>query len=148
MLARELMTSRPVTVVPTDKLSLAAEFMRDLRIGCLPVVARPGSLELVGMITDRDIVVRCVAMAHGASCSVGDHMSFGDLQTARTDDDASLVLQKMERAQVRRIPVLGDDGALAGIIAQADLARRLGPREPLKVEEVLEHVSSPGLFPA
>lgn len=148
MKARDLMTSDPFTVSPTDRLSRAAELMRDIRVGCIPVVSRPGSSELVGMITDRDIAVRCVSRAHGSSCLVRDHMTKGPLQTVHPDADVAEVMERMERAQVRRIPVVSDAGALLGVIAQADLATKLGPKEPLKVEEVLERISAPMLVSA
>lgn len=61
----------------------------------------------------------------------------------RAEDDASEVISLMEREQVRRIPVVSDDSRLEGIIAQADLATKLGPHDPLKVEEVLARVSVP-----
>jgi CBS domain-containing protein len=148
MKARDLMTSDPFTVAPADKLSRAAELMRDIRVGCIPVVSKPGGSELVGIITDRDIAIRCVARAHGSSCLVRDHMTAAPLQTVTPDADVSDVVARMERAQVRRIPVVSDDGALLGVIAQADLATKLGPTEPLKVEEVLERISAATLVVA
>jgi CBS domain-containing protein len=102
-------------------------------------------LELVGILTDRDMAIRCVAHAHSSSCLVRDHMSTGPLQTVHPDADVAEVLEKMEHVQVRRIPVVSDDGALLGMIAQADLATKLGPTEPLRVEEVLARISSPSV---
>jgi len=145
MRAREIMTSNPSGVAPTDRVSRAAEIMRDLRVGCVPVVQTPDIPVLLGLITDRDIAVRCMAEGHGSTCDVNAHMTRAPLQTVRADADISEVIEKMERAQVRRIPVVGDGGVLLGIIAQADLAMKLGPKEPLKVEEVLERVSAPAL---
>ncbi len=143
MKARDLMTTNPSVVTPNDPIARAAEIMHDLDVGLVPVVDSTSSKHLLGVITDRDITVRCVAKQHGSGCSVRDHMTKERLDTVRAEDDASKVISLMEREQVRRIPVVSDDNRVEGIIAQADLARKLGPKEPLKVEEVLERVSVP-----
>ena len=72
-------------------------------------------------------------------------MTAAPLHTANPADDVHDVLRKMESAQVRRLPVVGLEGRVLGMIAQADVARRLGPVEPKAVEELLESVSTPGL---
>lgn len=142
MKARDLMTSNPSFVTPNDPIARAAQIMFDFDVGIVPVVDDQISKHLVGLITDRDIAVRCVAKKHDSGCPVRDHMTAQHLDTVRADDDASAVISLMEREQVRRIPVVTDDNRLEGIIAQADLAEKLGPKEPLKVEEVLERVSA------
>lgn len=143
MRARDLMTSDPLVVTPSDHVSRAAEIMRDTRVGCVPVVQSVKSPVLLGLITDRDIAVRCVAKGHDSKCDVKAHMTAGPLQTVGPDADVSEVIEKMEAGQVRRIPVVGDRGVLLGIVAQADIATKVGPKEPRKVEELLERVSAP-----
>lgn len=143
MLARELMTVRPQCVTPDDPLSAAAELMRELNVGIVPVVEHRDNRRLVGLITDRDIAIRCVARHHEVGCRVRDHMTGHGLHTVHADADVADVIETMEREQVRRIPVVGDDGALVGIIAQADLATKLGSQRPLDVEHMLERVSEP-----
>jgi len=143
MKARDIMTSNPHVTTRREPVSRAAEIMRDLDIGIVPVVDDASSMRLVGVITDRDIAVRCVAKKHGTSCTVGDHMTSEHLDTAHPDDDIEVVISLMERDQVRRIPVVSEDNRLAGMIAQADLATKLGAKEPQKVEEVLQRVSEP-----
>ena len=143
MKARDIMTSGPLVVTKADLLWRAAEIMRDLDVGIIPVIDDPRSMRLLGVITDRDIAVRCVAKKHGTSCTVGDHMTSGHLDTVHPDDDLDTVIALMERDQVRRIPVVAEDNRLLGVIAQADLATKVGRKEPLKVEEVLERVSVP-----
>lgn len=147
MKARDIMTSDPCVVTQREPVWRAAEIMRDLDIGIVPVVDDSSSMRLLGVITDRDIAVRCVAKKHGSSCTVGDHMTSGHLDTAHPDDDIDTVINLMERDQVRRIPVVSDGDHLVGVIAQADLATKLGPAEPLKIEEVLERVSAPHRTP-
>lgn len=143
MHARDLMTSNPTVVTPTDRIVRAAEFMRDLHVGCIPVVDDPTIPVLLGILTDRDIAVRCVAAGHGTNCKVSEHMTCAPLATVTPEADAGEVIEKMERHQVRRIPVVDNSGTLVGIIAQADLATKLGPTDPLHVEEVLQRVSAP-----
>jgi CBS domain-containing protein len=143
MKVSELMTPTPLAVTSRDTVLYAAELMRGERIGSLPVVRDLASLELVGIITDRDITVRCVACGDQGVCEVVRHMTPIPLQTVHPDDDVSEVIRKMEAAQVRRIPVVREHNKLVGIVTQADLARRLGPTHPLKVEEVLERISKP-----
>jgi predicted transcriptional regulator len=72
-------------------------------------------------------------------------MTAAPLHTANPTDDIHDVLRQMESAQVRRMPVVGLENRVIGIIAQADIARKLGPIEPKAVEELLESVSTPGL---
>jgi CBS domain-containing protein len=100
------------------------------------------------VLTDRDIAVRCVAKKHGASCTVGDHMTSAHLDTVHPDEDVSAVITLMQRDQVRRIPVVSDDNRLTGMIAQADLVTKVGPTDPRQIEEVLQRVSAPHQVPA
>ena len=142
MKARDIMTSDPYVVTRAEPISRAAEIMRDLDVGIVPVVDNPTSRRLLGVITDRDITIRCAANKHDSGCAVADHMTGNDLHTVRPDDDVDTVLQMMSKEQVRRIPVV-DEGRLAGMIAQADIVAKVGQREPEKVEELLERVSAP-----
>lgn len=147
MHARDIMTQNPQVVTPNDPVERAAAIMRDRNVGAVPVVDDRTHRHLVGVLTDRDIVIRCVAPKHGAGCTVSDHMTHDRLDTVLPDDDVSKVLGLMERDQVRRIPVVDADNRLEGIIAQADIATKLGPSQPLKVEGLLERVSA-GEVPA
>ncbi len=143
MRAEEIMTPNPFTVRMSDKVSHATQIMRDHDIGAVPVVDDAPGARLRGIITDRDIAVRCTARDHLPSCPVSEHMTAGPLQTVLPFDDESIVLAKMERAQVRRIPVVTADGKLVGMIAQADIANKLGATEPKEVEELLAQISAP-----
>lgn len=143
MKARDIMTADPGVVTPQQPIAHAAEIMRELNVGMVPVVDDPSSMRLEGVLTDRDIAVRCVAFGHDGSCRVQDHMTTDALDVVRADADISEVISKMETDQVRRIPVVADGSRLVGIIAQADLAVKLGPKEPELIEEVLERISEP-----
>ncbi|HUF27030.1 MAG TPA: CBS domain-containing protein [Gemmatimonadaceae bacterium] len=143
MKARDLMTPNPAVVTGEDRITRAAELMRDRDVGLIPVVDDLGHMHVAGVISDRDIAVRCVADAHDSGCLVREHMTRGELDTVTPDADSEDVIKLMERDQVRRVLVVDERHRLQGIIAQADLARRMGPSEPLKVEEVVEAISMP-----
>ena len=143
MKVRDIMTPIPVTITAQDTVTYAAELMRSGQIGSLPVVNDLAHRKLVGVITDRDIAVRCVADGHPGPCLAGSHMTPVPLHTVTPDDFIKTVVSRMESAQVRRLPVVDAEGVLVGIVAQADLARKIGPQDPELVEEVLERVSQP-----
>ncbi|MBI4409621.1 MAG: CBS domain-containing protein [Gemmatimonadetes bacterium] len=143
MKARDIMTPNPEVVTPDEPVTRAAELMRDLNVGIIPVVDDRSSMRLTGLITDRDIAVRHVAEGHQQACNVSDHMTSDTLNCVRPDADVDEVMSLMGRDQVRRIPVVESDNKLVGIIAQADLAVHEGPQHPKKVEKVLEKISEP-----
>jgi CBS domain-containing protein len=143
MKVSEIMTRAPATVEPLDSLAHAAQLMRDGDIGMVPVVENERTMRLLGVLTDRDIAIRCVADGHDPKCLVQDHMTSGALDTVRPDDDVREVISRMERDQIRRVPVVEDGDRLAGIVSQADLVIRLGPKDPRVVEEVIERISRP-----
>lgn len=142
MNARDLMTRNPLVVTPGQPLEDAARVMRDLDVGAVPVVDDPREPRLLGVITDRDMAVRCLAAGHAGECTVGEHMTAAPLHTVSPTADADEVMEMMKVCQVRRVLVTDGD-RLVGIIAQADLARREGPAAPLKVASVLEALSEP-----
>jgi CBS domain-containing protein len=140
MKARDLMAPYPGVVTAGDPLSRAAEIMRDRGVGMVPVVDDTLAMHLVGVITDRDIAVRCVAPRHGGRCAVGAHLTAAPLATVEPDTDVREVMDRMKVHQVRRLPVVAG-GRLVGVVALADLARLEGRLDPLEVESVVERVS-------
>lgn len=142
MTARDIMTSDPQCVTPQDTLQKAAQLMRDVNVGLVPVVESNGSKKLVGVVTDRDITIRHVAEGHsGSDHQVREAMSSSGIVTCSPDDDVQKVMKAMAGAQVRRVPVV-EGGELVGIIAQADLALDTG--EDSAVGETVEQISKPG----
>lgn len=142
MQARDIMTENPRVVTSDEPLTRAAEIMRDIGVGIVPVVDDRSGMHLLGVLTDRDIAVRCVALGHTGRCAVADHMTADHLDSVHPESDVREVINKMERDHIRRIPVVDENNRLAGIIAQADLAVKLGPKSPQLIEEVLERVSA------
>ena len=121
------MTVHPSVITPDEPVRRAAKMMRDRRVGMLPVIDNLSDRHLQGILTDRDIVVRCVATGHGLDCAVREVMTCRHLTTVRIDDDVSLVAHKMRRDHVRRVPVMADDERVAGVVAVVDLATRMRP---------------------
>jgi len=148
MIARELMTGYPAVVAADETLSAAADLMRTRGVGMLPVVEGLANRTLVGVITDRDIVVRSVALRHGPSAKVREHMSREPLVTVSATTPLEDVAALMRQYQVRRLPVVDAKGCVVGVVAQADLALSVGPRDPLLVEQLLEGISRRGALVA
>ncbi len=133
---REIMSKSVRTATRAMTLQAVAALMRDGDIGAVPVV---DDGKLTGIITDRDIVVRCIAEGKDPGATVGEAMTT-ELFTVGPDDFAFEAIRLMGDKQVRRIPVVGEGGELAGIIAMADVA--LETEDELEIAETLEEISS------
>ena len=130
--------SRDVQVArPEDTLRDAAETMARIDVGSLPVC---DGRRLLGIVTDRDIVVRGLAKGLGADSSITQVMTEG-VEYCFDDDDLVEVSDKMAASQIRRIPVVDRDKNLVGIVSLGDVAREARPAE---AGDVLEEVSQPG----
>jgi CBS domain-containing protein len=133
--ARELMSQGVECVNSTETLVEAARKMRDLDVGALPICGEDQRLK--GMLTDRDIVVKCIAEGKDPNSLRASDLAQRKPVTIGADDSAEETLRTMAKYQVRRLPVI-DGHQLVGIVAQADVARAL-PNEI--VGQVLEEVS-------
>ncbi|MEE1788413.1 CBS domain-containing protein [Streptomyces sp. SP17BM10] len=132
--AREIMHTGAQCIGEHQTLAEAAKMMRDKNVGALPICGDDQKLK--GIITDRDIVVRCLAEGKDPATMTAMDLA-GHLHCVRADDDMDTVLRKMEQHQIRRIPVI-DGERLVGMISEADLAmgRRDGHR--LTDQQILE----------
>jgi CBS domain-containing protein len=130
---RDTMTTKPMSIESSQAIVDAARVMRDQDIGSLPVTDEG---RLIGVITDRDIVVRVVSEGRSEAATVADALSRNPV-TVKPDDDLDEALRLMARHQIRRLPVVEDD-RLVGIVAQADVA--LVEREK-KTGELVEAIS-------
>jgi CBS domain-containing protein len=139
MIASEIMTTNPECCLPTDPVMRAAQIMKTEDVGPVPVVEDKDEKKLTGIVTDRDLALKVVAEARDAkTTTVEDVMSEG-LVTCRENDDVRSVLTLMEENQLRRIPVVDKKDHLVGIIAQADVATRMGSARA--AGEVVQQVS-------
>ena len=120
--ARDLMTLDPTCVKEDQTLVEAARMMRDLDVGALPICGNDDRLK--GMLTDRDIVVKCIAEGGDPRTATAGSLAEGKPLTIGADVDIREALEIMQDQQVRRLPVI-DDHILVGIISQADIAREL-----------------------
>ncbi|MDT6985663.1 CBS domain-containing protein [Streptomyces lusitanus] len=105
-----------------ETLDRAAQLMRELNVGALPISDE--NERLCGILTDRDIVVGCVAMGHDPAKVTAGEMAKGTPRWIESDADIDDVLTEMRTHQIRRLPVI-DDKRLVGMISEADLARHL-----------------------
>ena len=134
--AREVMTGGVECASMDDTVSQAAQKMRDLGVGALPICGDDN--RLAGMITDRDIVLNCVAEGMDATQARVQDYAGDEVVTIGADDDIDEALSTMARAGVRRLPVI-DGHDLVGMISQADIAKNL-PEE--KAGRLVEAISA------
>ena len=131
----EVMTDRPRAVTPETTVSEAAKLMKNDDIGSLPIL---DGEQLAGMVTDRDIVIRAIAEGKDARGMPVREVASRELVTVNADEELSSALQLMASQQVRRLPVVDDDGRLVGILAQADVAVEAKEKA---VGEMVEEIS-------
>jgi len=131
----EVMTDRPRVVTPETPVSEAAQLMKNDDIGSLPIL---DGEQLAGMLTDRDIVIRAVAEGKDPRGMPVREVASRELVTVNADEELSRALQLMASQQVRRLPVVDDDGRLVGILAQADVAVEAKEKD---VGEMVEEIS-------
>lgn len=143
MRVADIMSTSLALATPETTIHEAARLMRDRNIGCLPVVNNLAHPVLTGILTDRDIVVRGLAEQFDGDAHVRHVMTRSPLRTIRADSEVHDILAIMERYQIRRLPVVANDGRVVGIVSQGDLALSLGPMEPAAIEALLERVSAP-----
>lgn len=116
---REAMTPAPTTVESGTSAQEAARLMKSENVGSLPL-AEDG--RLIGMITDRDLTIRVLAEGAGADTPVGEIAS-KDVVTIDPEQTLDEAARLMAEHQIRRLPVVEEDGKLVGILAQADVAQ-------------------------
>lgn len=120
--ARDVMHTGATCVGEHDTLTTAAQHMRELGVGALPICGDDDRLQ--GMITDRDIVIKCIAAGLDPATTTAGGLAQGS--TYHVDAGASIeeMLTVMEEHQIRRLPVI-DEHRLVGMVSEADIARHL-----------------------
>ena len=134
--AREVMTGEATCVGAEDTLADAARQMRDLDVGALPICGDDNRLK--GMITDRDIVVKCIAEGGDPKQTKVSELAEGKPVTIGADDSVEEALDTMKSHGVRRLPVI-EGHELIGILSQADVAKNL-PED--RIGDLVEAISS------
>jgi CBS domain-containing protein len=129
---RDLMTENPSAIDADKPVAYAAKMMRDEDVGLAPIVQGD---RLVGTVTDRDIAIRVVAEGRDPESTTVREVASTDLVTIDPEQSLDEALRLMAQHQVRRLPVVEEDGRLVGVLAQADIARQGKDRETGQVVE-------------
>jgi CBS domain-containing protein len=134
MNVNEVMTAQVVTATPRDTVAQVAKTMAEIESGAIPVM---DDGKVVGLITDRDIVLRVVAERLSLDTPVSEVMSLG-VETCAEDDNVADAAAQMGAKQIRRLVVLNGGGGLAGILSLGDIAIDYGAKA---VGKTLEEIS-------
>lgn len=140
MKVSDAMTHDVCLATPDQSICDAAKVMVQIDAGVLPVGQND---RLVGVITDRDITVRAVALGKSPDTKVRDVMS-SEVLYCYEDEDLDDVLRNMGAVKVRRLPVLNRDKRLVGIVSLGDLATHCDAAHAEEVEETMRELSTPG----
>jgi CBS domain-containing protein len=132
---KDLMTVKPRTVKAGDSVVEAAKLMKGEDAGVAPIVDGD---RLVGVVTDRDIAIRVVAEGRDPQSTKVEDIASQNLVTIDPQQSLDEALRLMAQHQLRRLPVVEEDGKLVGIVAQADVARHADAQ---RTGEVVEEIS-------
>ena len=141
MTCAEIMTQQVASCSPDDRVDLAAMIMRDRNVGALPVVGRDN--RPVGIFTDRDLAIHVCANAEDSFYKRVHEIMHSPVVCCHETDDILLALKAMTEHHIRRVPILGADGTLVGIITADDLTRALDPEA---VRTLLSSLSVAGML--
>lgn len=134
------MTPAPTCCQPQHTVVDAAEMMQREDVGLVPVIDEQGQ-KLIGVLTDRDIVLKVVAAGHDPRGTAVGAVMTTDLIVSQAHESVDAVMELMAAHQVRRIPIVDKAGAIIGIVSQADLATRLA--DTRDTGEVVQAISAP-----
>jgi CBS domain-containing protein len=132
---KDVMTSDPCSIDAGKSVAYAAKMMRDEDVGLAPVVEGD---KLIGMLTDRDIAIRVVAEGRNPDEVKVSEVASKQVVTIDPQQDLDEALRIMAKHQVRRLPVVEEDGRLVGVVAQADVARE---GDDTQTGELVEEIS-------
>lgn len=138
MKVSDAMTSQVSVARPSDTIRQVAQTMAQVESGVVPVV---DDGKVVGVVTDRDIVLRVVAEGRSFDGPISEAMSDGEVLSVKEDDVLADATAKMANNQVRRLIVLNDAGNLTGILSLGDVAKDYGAKQ---VGKTLEEISQEG----
>ncbi|MCC8121958.1 MAG: CBS domain-containing protein [Oscillospiraceae bacterium] len=143
MKVREMMNANVVSITPEESVALAARLLSRHNVGVLPVCDGSGTLR--GVITDRDIVLRCVAAEEQADQMLAKDVMTRGCATVSPDDDVREATRLMTARQVRRLPVT-EGGKVIGMLSLGDLARshRYDMEASKALSEISDHVRKGG----
>ncbi len=140
MTCAEVMTPSPACCQPEHTVVDAAELMQREDVGLVPVVAN-GNAKLIGVLTDRDIALKVVAAGREPRGTAVTEVMTTDPVSCLPQESVETAMELMASRQVRRIPIVDKDGAIVGIVSQADIATRLA--NPQETGQVVQAISEP-----
>jgi CBS domain-containing protein len=123
MRVQEIMTKDPDCCLPNDSVQKAAKIMKIIDAGVVPVVASGLDQKVIGIVTDRDLCLGVIAEGRDPATPTVKECMTGKVIICRPNDELQHAVRLMEENQIRRIPVVEDDGTLVGIISLADIAQ-------------------------
>ena len=137
MKIREVMTNPVIRINPEESVAVAARTLAHYNIGVLPVCGGDG--RVCGLVTDRDLVTRCVASGRNPNCTSSREGMTSNVVSAAPDMDVGVAASLMGREQIRRLPVL-ENGKLCGMVSLGDLANR--EESSIDAGDALSEISS------
>jgi CBS domain-containing protein len=147
MRVRHLMTKDPTCCVPSDSAQRAAVIMREADAGVVPVVENEQSQKLVGIVTDRDLCMNVVAEGRDPKTTRVEQCMTSRVVSCGPNDAVQKATELMKENQIRRVPVVDDQGRVQGIVALGDVAER-GDVKPTETDQTLKKVSAPTREPS
>ena len=135
----EVMTKKVVCCLPDDMVTKVAQLMQSENIGSIPVIENEQTQKLVGIVTDRDLVIKIIAKGQDAKSVKVEAVMTRQVVTCHAEDDLQKALDAMAKHQLRRIPIVDNNNKIVGIIAQADVATRVN--QPEKTAEMVKEIS-------
>jgi len=135
----EVMTKNPVCCLQNDTALKAAELMKSENVGSIPVVANEQTMKLIGIVTDRDLVLKIVAKGLDAASTQIEDVMTHKVITCLADDDLQEVMDTMSKHQIRRIPIINKNKKILGMISQADMA--LHYDHPKRIAAMIKEIS-------
>ena len=140
MTCGEVMTPSPTCCNPEHTAVEAAELMQREDVGLVPVVGSNNS-KLIGVLTDRDIVLKVVAAGRDPRSTAVSEVMTNEPIACLPQESIESVMELMATRQLRRIPIVDKDGAIVGIVSQADIATRLA--SPEETGQIVQAISEP-----
>lgn len=140
MTCKDIMTPNPSCCLPSDSVAIAAQIMRRNDVGPVLVVSDHHENRLIGIVTDRDLAIKVIADARDPHTTRVDEVMTLHPVCCHEEDETHRALELMAEHQVRRVPIVGENDRLVGIVAQADIALHEDEED---VGRMVEQISEP-----
>jgi len=140
----QIMTPDPDFCLCSTPVAEVAKLMKSKNIGAVPVLDSEDDRRLVGIVTDRDLVLNAMAAGRDVNATCAEQVMSPRPRTCSPADDIATAIEIMETNQVRRLPIVDQYGKLVGIISQADVAIRMSKTK--KAGELLQEISKPEII--